>query len=77
MNNPYAEGIAATMAAFGRNRARHSSAEFIAEGVYGAATDGSRQMRYVLGEDAKAMFAGRSAMTDEQYVAYIENWMKG
>ena len=76
-NHLYADGVAKTIAAFGRNRARYSSAEAIAEGLYAAATDGTRQIRYVLGEDAVAMAAGRAKMTDEQYVAYIEAWMAG
>lgn len=75
--HPYAEGVAKTIAAFGRNRARYSSAEKIAEGIYGAATDGTRTIRYVLGDDAIAMAAGRAKMTDEQYVAYIDAWMSG
>ena len=76
-NHLYADGVAKTIAAFGRNRARYSSAEAIAEGLYAAATDGTRQIRYVLGEDAVAMAAGRAKMTDEHYVAYIEAWMAG
>lgn len=74
---PYADGVARTMAAFRRNQGRYSSAETIAEGLYAAATDGTRQIRYVLGDDAVAMAAGRAKMTDEQYVAYIESWMSG
>ena len=76
-NHPYADGVAKTIAAFGRNRARYSSAEKIAEGIYAAATDGTRQIRYVLGDDAIAMAASRAEMTDEQYVAYIDAWMAG
>jgi len=76
-DHPYAETVGKTIAAFGRNRARHSTPEHIAEGIFAAATDGTRQMRYVLGEDAIAMAAGRAKMTDEQYVGYIEAWMAG
>ena len=41
--------------------AQASSAEQIAEVVFDAATDGKDQLRYVAGEDAKAMFAQRQA----------------
>ena len=34
-------------------------------------------MRYVLGDDAIATLAGRSKMTDEQYLAYIEGFANG
>jgi hypothetical protein len=34
-------------------------------------------MRYVLGDDAIVTLAGRSKMTDEQYVAYIEGFANG
>ena len=42
-------------------RARHSTGTQIAEVVYEAATDGKDQVRYVAGEDAKAMYAQRLA----------------
>jgi len=76
-DHPYADDVAKAIAAFGRNRARYSSAESIADGLYRAATDGSRKIRYVLGDDAIAMAAGKAQMTDEQYVGYIEGWLSG
>jgi NAD(P)-dependent dehydrogenase (short-subunit alcohol dehydrogenase family) len=76
-DHPYGDTLFKTVAAFGRNRARHSTPEKIAQGIFAAATDGTRQMRYVLGDDAIAMAAGRAKMTDEQYVGYIEGWMAG
>jgi NAD(P)-dependent dehydrogenase (short-subunit alcohol dehydrogenase family) len=76
-SHPYAEGVAMVAAGFGRNRARGSTPEYIAEGIFTAATDGTRQMRYVLGDDAIATLAGRSKMTDEQYLAYIEGFVNG
>ncbi len=76
-NHPYAETVAKTIKAFTGNRARHSTPEKIAEGLFVAATDGTRKTRYVLGDDAKATLAGRAQMSDEQYVEYIERWMAG
>lgn len=42
-------------------------ASAVAEAVFTAATDGSPQLRYIVGEDAKGMWQGRSAMDDEAY----------
>lgn len=76
-SHPYAEGVAMVAATFGRNGARASTPEYIAEGIFTAATDGTRQMRYVLGDDAIATLAGRSNMTNEKYVAYVEGVVNG
>ncbi|CAM4168513.1 NADP-dependent 3-hydroxy acid dehydrogenase YdfG [Pedobacter westerhofensis] len=46
-----------------------SKPEHIAEVVYGAATDGTNQLRYVCGEDAKALYAQRLAGGDEAFRA--------
>jgi NAD(P)-dependent dehydrogenase (short-subunit alcohol dehydrogenase family) len=45
--------------------AGYSTAEQIAEVVYEAATDGKDQLRYLAGEDAKALYAQRKAAGDE------------
>jgi len=44
-----------------------STAEQIAEVVYQAATDGTNTLRYVCGEDAKALYAQRLAVGDEAF----------
>lgn len=44
-----------------------SSPEQIAEVVYEAATDGKKQLRYVAGEDAKAIYAQRLELGDEAF----------
>lgn len=46
-----------------------TTAEQIAEVVYGAATDGKGILRYVCGEDAKALYAQRLANGDEAFIA--------
>lgn len=46
-----------------------SEPEEIAEVVYEAATDGKKQLRYVAGEDAKALYAQRLEMGDEVFRA--------
>ena len=45
----------------------YSSPEQIAEVVYEAATDGKNQLRYVAGNDAKAIYAMRLQMGDEAF----------
>ena len=75
----YAALVAQTMAAFadpGR-AVRRSTAEQIAEVVYQAATDGKRQLRYVAGEDAKALYAQRLAVGDEAFRAAIDQTFLG
>lgn len=44
-----------------------STAEQIAEVVYEAATDGKDQVRYVAGEDAKAMYKRRLDIGNEEF----------
>ena len=47
--------------------ARQSSPEQIAEVVYEAATDGKENLRYVAGNDAKALYAQRLTVGDEAF----------
>jgi hypothetical protein len=51
----------------GINEDNFSSAEQIAEVVYEAATDGKDKLRYVAGEDAKALYAQRLQLGDEAF----------
>lgn len=44
-----------------------STPEQIAEVVYEAATDGKTKLRYVAGEDAKALYAQRLEQGDEVF----------
>ncbi|NIF05992.1 SDR family oxidoreductase [Chryseobacterium sp. Tr-659] len=44
-----------------------STPEQIAEVVYEAATDGKKQLRYVAGEDARALYAQRVELGDEAF----------
>lgn len=49
----------------------------IAEVVYEAATDGKNTLRYVAGEDAKAMYAQRNQVGDEAFREGIKNAFLG
>ena len=42
----------------------------IAEAIFGAATDGKPQLRYLVGKDAERMVAGRAQLSDEAYRAW-------
>jgi NAD(P)-dependent dehydrogenase (short-subunit alcohol dehydrogenase family) len=50
---------------------RASSAELVAEVMFQAATDGTSQLRYVAGEDAKMVLDTRAKITQEEYYAMI------
>ncbi|WP_221392139.1 SDR family oxidoreductase [Dyadobacter sp. NIV53] len=54
-----------------------STPEQIAEVVYEAATDGKNTLRYVCGEDAKALYAQRLAAGDEGFRQGIKQMMLG
>lgn len=49
-----------------------TTAEQIAEVVYGAATDGTNTLRYVCGDDAKNLYAQRLAVGDEAFRVEIK-----
>ncbi len=48
-----------------------SSAEMVAGVIYNAATDGTDQLRYVAGDDAKMIIETRAKITQEEYYAMI------
>ncbi len=45
-----------------------SDARVVAEVIYRAATDGTSQLRYIAGEDAKQMIASRKSADDETFI---------
>ncbi len=69
----YHASLAKVMGVF-RNPERgvhQSDASHIAKVIYQAATDGSNQLRYLAGNDALAMAARRSTLSDEDYRALV------
>ncbi|MFC0774743.1 SDR family oxidoreductase [Terrimonas alba] len=56
----------------GINENHFTPAEQIAAVVYEAATDGNNKLRYVAGEDAKAMYAQRLQVGDEEFRKHME-----
>ncbi|MEZ4607373.1 MAG: SDR family NAD(P)-dependent oxidoreductase, partial [Deinococcales bacterium] len=72
----YAPGVQKFMAAREANSGLGSStAEQIAVGIYEAATDGKNQLRYLLGEDAKRMYAMRKQAGDDAFIAGMKQQM--
>ncbi|QEA12691.1 SDR family oxidoreductase [Comamonas flocculans] len=69
---PYAPAIASVQAVFAANRAGGGAAstpEALARALYGAATDGSAQVRYVVGADAEEVLRARQQLGDEALLA--------
>ena len=65
----YNEMIAKVQAGFSESGAGGSTAEFLAEGIYGVATDGKAQLRYLIGPDAEQTYAMRQQVGDDAFIA--------
>ena len=68
----YDESLQKVFAAFGKRGGAYSTGEQIAEVIYTAATDGSDQLRYVAGDDAKRLYAQWKAVSNEEFFAMIQ-----
>jgi NADP-dependent 3-hydroxy acid dehydrogenase YdfG len=53
------------------NSDKASSSELVAETIYQAATDGTNQFRYVVGEDAKTLLKLREEMGEEAFLQHM------
>jgi NAD(P)-dependent dehydrogenase (short-subunit alcohol dehydrogenase family) len=69
MHEAYAEDLQklTSVMLYPERQKTYSTAEQIADVVYEAAIDGSSKLRYVAGEDAKAMYAQRMEVGDEAF----------
>ncbi|HEX2685342.1 MAG TPA: SDR family oxidoreductase [Kofleriaceae bacterium] len=78
-HSAYAALIAKALAFFRspERTAGYSTAEQIAEVVYEAATDGKDQLRYIAGEDAKALYAQRASAGAEAMFKVIDKTFFG
>lgn len=65
----YAPAVQRFMASRASNGPEASTAEFIAAGIYEAATDGKSQLRYLLGDDAVQTYGMREQVGDDAFVA--------
>lgn len=73
----YNEALTKFQAAMTAPRPGGSTAEQIAEGIFNAATDGKKQMRYVLGADAVQTYATRKEVGDDMFMAGMRQQMLG
>ena len=53
----------------------YSTAEFLAEGIYAAATDGKEQLRYLIGPDAEQTYGLRQQVGDDAFIAGMKQRM--
>jgi len=74
-NNPlpdYDAFVAHTQAVFaGLRAARLATSEDVAQVIYQASTDGTRQLRYVATEDIKPLVRARRETSEEKYMAFM------
>jgi NAD(P)-dependent dehydrogenase (short-subunit alcohol dehydrogenase family) len=71
---PYEATVSAVLAAFdGMQQQGGSPANDVARLIYDAATDGSDQLRYVVGADACATLQAREQLDDDAFMAIIRN----
>jgi len=68
---PYDVSLQKVWDAFG-SRLASSTPKLIADVIYGAATDGSNQLRYLAGEDAKSMYEAWKNMSNEDFYDLIK-----
>jgi len=73
--HPAYESISSKFMALIEYNENVTTAEEIAEVVYGAATDGKDTLRYVCGEDAKSLYAQRLANGDEAFRTGIKQML--
>ena len=70
---PYADSIAKALAAFGANRGAGNAMtpEQLAQALYGAATDGSAQVLYATGDDAREILKARKELGEEALLSGV------
>lgn len=71
--NPYVHHV---LGKFEEFKLQSGTSEMVAEVIYGAATDGSSQFRYVAGVDAEQLVTAQKNMTDEQFFAMMNEQLK-
>lgn len=73
----YNEMVGKFQKAMGASGLGASTAEFLAEGIYAAATDGKKQMRYIIGPDAEQMYGMRQQAGDDAFIEGMRQRMLG
>lgn len=68
----YQDTVGAVFTAFAAIQGQGSASPTdVADAIYGAATDGTRQLRYIVGEDAVTTLGARAAMDDVAFLDMI------
>lgn len=71
----YNEFLAQTQASYGKMvAARSQSSEDIAAVMYTAATDGTDQLRYLVGNDTRGFIKAKKEMADQDYIEYMRGY---
>ena len=73
----YDELMGKVQAAWENMGANANTSEFLAEGIYAAATDGKQQLRYLIGSDAEQLINMRNEVGDDAFIAGIKEQMFG
>lgn len=71
----YDEMVGKFQANIAKSGLGRSTAEFLAEGIYAAATDGKSQLRYLIGPDAEQTYAMRQQVGDDAFIAGMKQRM--
>jgi NAD(P)-dependent dehydrogenase (short-subunit alcohol dehydrogenase family) len=56
--------------------ARKIDATDVAQVIYDAATDGTDQLRYLIGDDSRGFIKARREMADQDYIDYLRSWFR-
>ncbi len=73
----YHEALGNFQASMGNSGLGRSTAEYQAERIFAAATDGKAQMRYLIGDDAVQTYAMREQVGDDAFIAGMRQRMFG
>lgn len=71
----YNEALGKFQANQGKSGLAANTADFLAEGIYNAATDGKTQLRYLIGPDAEQVYGMRQQIGDDAFVAGVKERM--
>ena len=71
----YNSFVGSVTGAFAAGAAGASDPIIVSQAVWEAATDGTKQLRYIAGEDARQLIAARKQMDDPAYLALVRSQM--
>ncbi len=74
-DHPYTDTVQRVQASFDSRRGNYASSEELALAIYGAATDGTDRLRYVVGADAEQIIGARSQMGEAEFQSVVRQRM--